>query len=127
MSAFKDVLKAGVVVIGLVAVGWYLLGDRTSHQGATPPKEFGAGHIKGGPVLGCTDKADLKRVLHYFVQGDKVAATKAMTDLVDSHRCVTFKDKEKVFIEHTGSSEMAVRRPGEPDAYWTMSERVSIE
>ena len=127
MSAFKDVLKAVVVVIGLIAVGWFLLGDRTSHQRATPPKEFGAGHIKGGSLLGCTDEADLKRVLHYFVQGDKAAATKAMTDLVDSHRCVTFEDKEKVFIEHTGSSEMAVRRPGEPDTYWTMSERVSIE
>ena len=83
MSAFKDVLKAGVVVIGLVAVGWFLLGDRTSHQSATLPKEFGAGHIKGGPLLGCTDEADLKRVLHYFVQGDKAAATKAMTDLVE--------------------------------------------
>ena len=57
-------------------------------------------------------------------------ATKAMTELVDNHRCLMFEDKEKekVFIEHTGfSGEIAVRRPGEPDAYWTMSERVSIE
>ena len=57
-----------------------------------------------------------------------VQATKAMTELVDNHRCLMFEDKEKVFIEHTGfSGEIAVRRPGEPDAYWTMSERVSIE
>jgi hypothetical protein len=78
-------------------------------------------------VLGCTDEADLKRVLHYFVQGDKAAATKAMTDLVDSHRCVMFEDKEKVFIEHADfSGETEVRRPGEAIMYWTISERVSL-
>jgi hypothetical protein len=128
MSVRKDLLKASVVVIGLVAVGWFLLADRTSRQAATPPKEFGVGLIQGGPVLGCTEEADLKRVLHYFVQGDKAAATEAMTELVDNHRCLMFEDKEKVFIEHTGSSsEIAVRRPGEPDPYWTMSDRVTIQ
>ena len=76
MSALKNALQAGVVVIGLIAVGWFLLGDRTSHQSATPPKEFGAAYIKNGPILGCADDADLKRVL--LVQGDKAAATKAI-------------------------------------------------
>ena len=127
MSVLKDLLKASVVVIGLVAVGWFLLADRTSRQAATPPKEFGAGYIKGGPVLGCANEADLTRVLHYM-RGNKAAATEAMTELVDNHRCLMFEDKEKVFIEHTGSSsEIAVRRPGEPDPYWTMSDRVTIQ
>ena len=128
MSVLKDLLKASVVVVGVVAVGWFLLADRTSRQAAIPPKEFGAGHIQGGRVLGCADASDLKRVLQYFVQGDKAAATEAMTELVDNHRCLMFEDKEKVFIEHTGSSsEIAVRRPGEPDTYWTMSDRVTIQ
>jgi hypothetical protein len=122
----KEMLSAGAVVIAvLLAAGWFLFGDRTRHQSAIPAKEWGDAYIKNGPVLGCRYEADLKRVL---VQGHTSAATLMMNPLVDSHRCVMFDDNEKVFIEHAASANLiAVRRPGEPDAYWTMSERVRIE
>ena len=125
MITMKEMLSAGVVVIALVAAGWFLVGDRTSHRSPPPRKEFGDAYIKNGPLPGCTYEADLKRVL---LQGNTAAAAKMMNDLVNSHRCVMFKDNEKVFIEHAGfASVITVRRPGEPDAYWTISERVRIE
>ncbi len=126
MFSMKEMLSAGVVVIALLlAAGWFLFSDRTSHQSVTPPKEFGDAYIKNGPVLGCRYETDLKRVLG---QDQPSAATLMMNPSVDPHRCVMFDNNEKVFIEHAASANLiAVRRPGEPDAYWIMSEHVRIE
>ena len=115
----RKMLPIGALIFGLIVLGWLYIAGQPSSQGPA--------HIKGGPVLGCKDKDDLRRVAG--LQGDKAAMNNAMAELLNAHKCVMLGDGEKVFLEQVKwfSGETAVRRQGETVAYWTIAERVSVK
>jgi hypothetical protein len=113
-------LPIGALIFGLTALGWLYIAHQPSNQGA-------AAHIKGGPVLGCKDKDDLRRVVG--LQGNKAATNNAMAELLNAHKCVMLGDGENVLLEEVKwfAGETAVRRQGETVDYWTIAERVSVK
>lgn len=124
-----NLLRAAAIIVGLAVLGrLYVASQGSSHA---PPladtTEAGAVHIKGGPVLACTNKDDLDRVQNYLVRGERAAALKAIHELVGSNLCTMLADREKVIIEHVGLSDSvheAVRRPGEMAAYWMTADHI---
>ena len=119
MTAVRKMLPIGALIFGLTALGWLYIAGQPSNQGAA--------HIEGGPVLGCKDKNDLRRVLG--LQGNKAAINNATAELLNAHKCVMLGDGENVLLEEVKwfAGETAVRRQGETVAYWTIAERVSVK
>jgi hypothetical protein len=76
-------------------------------------------------AFACTDKDYFQKSVGYVAQGDNAAFMKAFSAGLATNLCTTFKRGEKVFRTGGSWGLVKVRREGELQEYWTVSEVVS--
>jgi len=95
----------------------------SSPSPSIPPKAAdGTYGIRGGSYVGCTDREQYKKLIHYGNSKDFEAFARAMSlgRLNGTH--TAFKNGERVhLVDATWTGLIRVRRRGETIEYWTAS------
>jgi hypothetical protein len=79
-----------------------------------------------GSYFGCMNKSDYQAIVHYVVEHDDKAADQAIKEGLLAGTLTLFKNGESVYVEdHDYTYELIqVRRLGETENYWAVSEAV---
>jgi hypothetical protein len=90
------------------------------------PVNIGNKRILNGDYFGCTTREYLEKLMQYARHGDKVAFENAHLAGQLAGVVTSFKDGESVYIVDitTFSGLVKVRREGEVQEYWTVTEAV---
>jgi hypothetical protein len=83
-------------------------------------------YINGDHYYGCTTKEKFDELLGYITDNDMNAFTQAFDEGLIEGTVVAFKNREPVYVEDAPflSGMVELRRSGETQTYWTVSEAI---
>lgn len=83
-------------------------------------------YINGDHYFGCATKEKFDELLGYSTDNDMTAFTQAFNDGLIDGSVVIFKNREPVYVEDAPflSGMVKLRRSGETQTYWTVSEAI---